>query len=183
MKVKGSDKAAISQRQQKVMQYWIRGVGPDSIANILKVDRKTIYRDVKVVEEQLSRRVEMAQLYTVQKAFAGLSEEWKEAWILFHRPKEKRTFKVGKELVTVEVDDSFRKLAALDRIHSVTELRCKLAGYFSPKVQERITMVETAAGRGLIIERLTYEEQMKLGVEELENNEGLARSEGLNPSD
>ena len=44
-------------------------------------------------------------------------------------------------------------------------------------------MVESAAGRGIRIERLTFEEQLARGVEELDNNEGLARSEGLHPPD
>jgi hypothetical protein len=54
-----------------------------------------------------------------------------------------------------------------------------MLGYFTPKVLERITMIETASGRGIQIERIPFEEQLKRGVDELRNNEGLARSEGI----
>ena len=178
-KTKGSSKAAISHRQETVLQYWIRGVGPDAISKTLHVDRHTIQRDIKTIETQLSRRVEMVQLYTVQKAFAELQEAWREAWILFHRPKDKQTVRLGGENVQIEVDDSFRKMQALDHIRKITQLRCKLAGYFAPKFVERITMLETIQGHGIQIERLTFEEQLSRGMEELQGNEGLRRSEGL----
>jgi hypothetical protein len=158
-------------------------MAPEAIAENLHVERTTVWRDVRAIQDRLSRRVELAELYTIQRAFVELEQEWNEAWIVYHRLRDKQQLKTKDGVVEVELDDSFRKLHALDRIHKVIELRCRLAGYFSAKVLERITMIETAAAHGLRIERITYEEQMKLGVEELENNEGLARSEGLRPSD
>lgn len=173
----------MAKRQEQVLHYLVQGLGPDQIAPLLGVDRNTAYRDFQAVELQLNKRVEMAQLYTVQKAFAGLNEEWVKAWEVFNQPKEKRMVMMGDEVAEVELDDSFRKLHALNTIHKVTELRCKLAGYFSPKVLERITMVETTQGRGVRIERLTYDEQINLRVDRLRGDEGLARSEGIDPAD
>jgi len=51
-----------------------------------------------------------------------------------------------------------------------------MLGYFTPKVLERVTMIETANRRGIQIERIPMDEQLRRGAEELKNNEELARS-------
>jgi hypothetical protein len=54
---------------------------------------------------------------------------------------------------------------------------------YLPKVLEKITMLESAVGRGIMIERVPFEEQLARGAAELKANEGLARSEGITPED
>lgn len=174
----GSKRALITvrTRQENVLRYYLRGVGYADISRLLNVPARTISRDIKEIDSRVRQQIELAELYTLRRAFMELGEEWRESWILYHRAKEKVTREDG---TVIQLDDTFRKLAALDRVHRIIGERARLAGFYSPKTLERYTMFETAAGRGIQIERLTFEEQLKRGVEELEHNEGLARSEGL----
>jgi len=168
------NEVTVAQRQRKVMRYWIMGLGPEEITVQTKGSHATVYRDLEAIKKRLAKQVQAADLYTLQRAFAELNEEYREAWTLYHRapmPSQK------------DDDDRLIKALLIDRVHRVVLARCKLAGLFSTTAINRITMVETAAGRGIRIERLTFDEQTNLGVEELENNEGLRRSEGLNPAD
>jgi hypothetical protein len=171
---KGSNRAAVNQRQHKIMRYWLLGLGPEEISVTVKVAPATVYRDLDAIKRRLAKQVQVTELYSLRKAFAELNEEWREAWMLYHRsPKVEQK----------SDDDRIIKALLIDRAHRVILARCRLAGFFSPKVLERITMLETAAGRGIRIERIPWDEQLKRGVEELKNNEGLARSEGLLPPD
>lgn len=173
---RGPFRGGVLQRRDLVQRYMLQGVKPWTIAKTLQVDRATVYRDLKEIQSKLAAAVEMRQLYNLKRCFAELEQEYNEAWILYHQqlPAEKES---------QPRDDRLMRLTALARVHAVIMARAQLAGYFSPRVLERITMVETAAGRGIKIERLSFEDQTKLRVEELENNEGLARAEGLRPSD
>jgi DNA-binding CsgD family transcriptional regulator len=167
---KGSNRAAINRRQQKVMRYWLMGLGPEEISATLGVNPSTIWRDVQKIKDHVAKRVEMAELYSIQLAFLELKEQWREGWTLYHRKNPKEG-----------ADDRLIRALILDRLHRITVTRSRLAGFFSPKVLERITMLETSQARGMRIERIPYDEQLKRGVEDLRNNEGLARSEGLIP--
>lgn len=167
-----NNSAVISQRQHKIMRYWLHGLGPEEIRVILKIAPVTVYRDLKKIKDRLAKRVEVSDLTTLAKIFARLEEEYREAWVLYHRPA--RLTKKG-ELE----DDRLVKALLLDRVHRVNVEEARLAGYYSPKVLERITAFETQAGRGIRIERIPFDEQLRLGVEELEQNEGLARSQGI----
>jgi DNA-binding CsgD family transcriptional regulator len=174
--VKGSNRAAISKRQHAVLRYHLRGLNAEEIAKATGFDVSTIYRDIEAVRERLSEKIVASDLYGLQRAFAELDEEWREAWALYERPQPKRLTKSGKAIL---IDDSAIKAMILTRIHDVIVERARLCGFYSPKVMERITMVESAAGRGIQIERIPWDEQLRHGVEELKNNEGLARSQGI----
>ena len=80
-------------------------------------------------------------------------------------------------------DDRGIKMMLLARIHSVIEEKAKLCGFFSPKVIERLTMIETERGTAVQIERIPYDEQLRDGADRLKNDEGFARSRGLRPED
>jgi len=169
----------VMQRRELVQSYWLRGLRPWRIAETLKVSPKTIYRDLEAIQMQLAKAVEGRRIYTVQRCMAELDEEWKEAWILYHRPPGKD---VGRRGEVVTLDDRPIKTLLLARVHDVIVERARISGFYSPKVLEQIILEQTPAGQRIILQRLTFEEQLQRGVEELRNNEGLARSEGLLPS-
>lgn len=174
--IKGSNQAVISKRQHAVLRYHLRGLNAEEIAKTTGFDVSTIYRDIEAVRERLAQKIVASDLYSLQRAFAELDEEWREAWTLYARPQPKRSTKGGK---TILIDDSAIKAMILARIHDVIVERARLCGFYSPKVMERITMVETALGRGIQIERIPYDEKLRRDGEELKNDEGLARSEGI----
>jgi hypothetical protein len=152
------------------MRYWLMGLGPEEITVQIKGAPATVYRDLEAIKKRLAKQVQAADLYTLQKAYAELNEEYREAWTLYHRspgPGQK------------DEDDRLIKALLIDRVHRVVLARCKLAGFFSPKFVNRVTMVETSAGRGVQIERIPFDEQLARESEELRVNEGLRRSEGL----
>jgi hypothetical protein len=171
----GSSSAEIAKRQQLVLRYHLRGYTAEEIAKALKDSPQTIYRDIAALKQRLAERVSATDLYSLQRAFAELDQEWREAWVLYQRPAAVMQTKNG----PVTLDDRVIKMMLLSRIHDVVKERSRLSGFYSPKVMERITMLETAQGRGFQLERFTFDEQLARETEELRNNEGLRRSEGL----
>ena len=91
----------VMQRRELVQSYWLRGLKPWRIAETLKVSPKTIYRDLEAIQTQLAKAVEGRRIYNVQRCFAELDEEWREAWILYHRPPRKDMGRRG-EVVTLD---------------------------------------------------------------------------------
>jgi len=148
----------------------------DEIAKATGVDIRTTRRDISAIRERLAAKIIASDLYSLQRAFAELEEEYREGWLLFHRATPEIVTEAGEK---IKLDDRLVKTMILARIHSVIVEKARLCGFYSPKVMERITMIETATARGIQIERIPFEEQLKRGVDELRNNEGLARSEGI----
>jgi hypothetical protein len=179
MKKRKANETTVMQRRELVQSYWLRGVKPWNIAATLKVSRMTIYRDLDAIQMELAKAIQGRRIYSIQRCMAELDEEWREAWILYHRPPGKD---VGRRGEVVILDDRPIKTLLLGRVHEVIVERARISGFYSPKVQEQIIMEQSPAGQRIILQRLTFEEQLQRGVEELENNEGLARSEGLLPS-
>lgn len=177
MNRRGSDKASLLQRQERILRYVLRGLTQREIAKLTHRDERTVQRDFAKIHASLAERVEAHQLYSLQRAYAEIGELWREGWVLFHRPQPEIMTKDG----PVKIDDRHVKTLILRELLHMIHGRSRLAGFYSPKVLERIFMLETAQGRGIRIERLTFDEQLRLGVEELRHNEGLARSEGLLP--
>jgi predicted DNA-binding transcriptional regulator YafY len=115
LKNAGSDAASIAQRQRMVCRYYLRGLGPAEIASRLGVSERTINRDVQQIELSFKQTIAVETLRTLRRAFAELAEFEHEVWAIFHRP-------------TQSSDDSFRKLAAMDRLLKVHEIKNRLAG-------------------------------------------------------
>jgi hypothetical protein len=173
--------AAISKRREQVWQLTLRGYTARQIqAGFQKqgitVSHATLARDMEALRSDLMATRQASELYSLGRAFTELQQIWHEAWTLYARPQTEIPTKDGK---TIKMDDRMVKTMLLRELKAMVTERARLCGFYSPKVMERITMIETATGRGIQIERIPFEEQLKRGVDELRNNEGLARSEGI----
>jgi hypothetical protein len=147
----------------------LRGMGNAEIEQSLRqlpqfqggVSDRQVRRDVKQLEATLHVQVASNQLYSLQRAFAELDEAYRENWGIFHKPSQ-----------TDEI-----KLAAIDRIIRIVELRCKLAGFNNPKVLERFTLIQSAEGSGVRWERLS--DQVERDADALRQNEDRRKREGI----
>jgi hypothetical protein len=131
-KTRGSNRAAIDARRLKVQQYYLlAALGANEIATLLHVDDSTIRRDLEEMQESLKANVEAAQLWPIKKHVSLLEEILHQAGRIFLRPKEKRVIQTKDGLQEVEIDDSFRKLAALDRMFKVAESLARITSVSS----------------------------------------------------
>lgn len=101
-------------------------------------------------------------------ALRELDELWREAWTLYnrHRPGQGRD------------DRGVKAMLLMDLLRISSEKNRLLL----PTDAKNLALMEPRQA-GIQIQRLTFDEQLQRGCEELENNEGLWRSEGLNPED
>ena len=132
----------------------------------------TLERDLQAIRLELLSTKQASELYSLNKAFMELQELWQEAWGRYSRPPIELETKKG----TVKIDDRGIKTLLLRELRGIVHERAQMLGYFTPKVLERITMIETANKRGIQIERIPMDEQLRRGAEELRNNEELAKS-------
>ena len=166
---KGDTAPAKLRRQHLVCRLFLRGLTVPEVARQLDVTERTIQYDIQEIRMKLSQIVEARTLRTLQHAHAQWNELWRQGWVLFTRKpplNEKGT----------PADDRFIKLACLDRLIRVADAMDTLTG-LRGKAADKTILLESK--HPLRIERLTFEEQLQRGVEELENNEGLRRAEGL----
>ena len=180
-RTEGSSKAAVAIRREQVWRLALRGYSARQIAEGLRkqgtpVLKRTLERDLEAVRMDLLASKQIGELYSLNAAFVELGELWREAWAMYGRPQPEI---VAKDGTVIKLDDRMVKTLILRELKNLVRERARICGFYSQKVMERITMIETAAGRGIQIERIPFEEQLRRGAEELKNNEGLARSEGI----
>jgi len=190
-KRKGDTKIQRIENEHRAYQYIMRGLTQAEVAAQLHVGERTVRKYYRRTLEALLERAAAQDLYSLRKAFAELNELWREGWVMMHRSAQPMImFQEGEPQQIILagldgkpqplfMDDRAAKALVLRALISVVERRSKLAGFASRSFLERITMVETAQGKGIRIERLTFEEQLGREVEELQANEGLRRSEGI----
>ena len=172
--------AIVATRREQVWRLALRGYTHRQIVEGFRkqgqvLSERTLERDLQAIRKDLLSTAQGSELYSLKKAFMELEELWREAWGLYSRPPVQIETKKG----PVKLDDRGIKTLLLRELRGIVHERAQMLGYFTPKVLERITMIETATSRGIQIERIPFEEQLKRGVEELKNNEGLARSQGI----
>ena len=170
----------ISKRREQIWQLTLRGYTARQIQVGFQkqgesLSHATIARDLEALRSDLAATRQGSELYSLGRAFAELDQIWREGWTLYARAQPEIVTKAG----VIKVDDRMVKAVLLRELQKIVRQRSQLCGFYSPKVMERITMIETATGRGIQIERIPFEEQLKRGVDELMNDEGLARSEGI----
>ena len=160
---RGDTAAAKLQRQQLVCRYFLRGLTVPEVAQQLRVTVRTIQLDYQEIKVDLFQVIQTRELRSLKLALRELDELWREAWTLYHRPPRE-----GSD------DRGVKAMLLMDLLHISTE-------------KNRLLLPTDAKNRALLepkrtpigIERLTFEEQLARGVEELKNNEGLRRAEGL----
>lgn len=118
----GSSDAAKQERQRKILTLYVRGMTPPEMAAQLKVETRTIYRDLEELEHWLRQQNDRNRLYSLGEAFALAKEILREAWILYHRPPP-RDPNGGTH------DDTPRKLWALDRVMKAEQTLERLARF------------------------------------------------------
>jgi hypothetical protein len=148
----------------------------------VQVSEATLKRDIQAIRTDLLATKRGSELYSLNKAFVELEELWREGWGLYQRPSSPIFHPKSGEKLGV-ADDRGIKALLIRELRGIVHERAQMLGYFTPKVLERITLVENAQGRGIQIERIPFDEQLARRVEELKGNEGLARSEGLTSED
>ena len=133
--MKGSPKtgargsAITARRQHLVLRYYLRGLGPEEIArqHDINASPATIYKDVQALQFDIAKKVEAAKLWPIKRHVLLQEELMREVWAIFHRPKETRTVGKGDEAQEIELDDSFRKLFSIDRLHKISTDLARLA--------------------------------------------------------
>jgi hypothetical protein len=179
---RGNKKTAevVAARREQIWRLALRGYNHRQIRDGFRkqgqeLSERTLERDLQTIRTDLLSTTQGSELYSLKKAFAELEELWREAWGLYSRPQVQIETKKG----PIKLDDRGIKTLLLRELRGIVHERAQMLGYFTPKVLERITMIETATGRGIQIERIPFDERLKRGVDELKNNEGLARSQGI----
>jgi hypothetical protein len=116
-------------RQRLVLRYYLRGLGPEQIARQpdIRAAPATIYRDIQALQVNIAKKVEAAKLWPIKRHFLLQEELMREVWGIFHRPKEKHLVGSGENQREIELDDSFRKLFSIDRLHKISTDLAKLA--------------------------------------------------------
>lgn len=169
--------ATVAARPEEVFRLALRGYSHKQIIDGFRKQRSilsetTLERDLQAIRLELLSTKQASELYSLNKAFMELQELWQEAWGLYSRPPIELETKKG----TVKVDDRGIKTLLFRELRGIVHERAQMLGYFTPKVLERVTMIETANRRGIQIERIPMDEQLRRGAEELKNNEELAGS-------
>ena len=124
-----ASRATIERRRRIVLRYYLRGLGADQIARQpdVKASPATIYKDVQGLQVDIAKKVEAAKLWPMKRHFLLQEELMREVWAIFHRPKEKQLVGSGENQREIELDDSFRKLFSIDRLHKISTDLAKLA--------------------------------------------------------
>jgi hypothetical protein len=132
------------------------------------------------VREDLLRTKTMSNLYSLGMAFNRYEEAYRETWQQYARPPVKIIRQDG---TSFEVDDRLTKVAIIHEVGELIDRQAKICGFFSPKVIEHLTMMETAEGRGLQFTKITIQEEVDLQVARLKGDKEFARSQGIDPDD
>ena len=177
-------------RREYVYRLVLRGYSLDMIVQGIRkqadklsfgpVSRSTVARDIAAVRQDLLRTKTMSNLYSLGRAFHEYEESYREAWQQYARPPVEIVRQDGS---TFTVDDRMVKVAILQRTTDLVTQKARLCGFFSPKVIEQLTLMETAEGRGLQHTKITIQEDVDLEVARLKSDKRLARREGINPDD
>jgi hypothetical protein len=154
----------------------------------LSVSLRTINRDFRAFRELTMKHVEASKLYSVYMAYLEYKEAYREAYRLYHAKPQPLRDAEGNVIVDkagnpIFPDDRGIKLACLNTVVNMVDRMARLAGYFSKKYTEAITVFDSAAVRGVRYELVPIDDLLDAGERELENNEGLRRAEGLRESD
>jgi hypothetical protein len=130
--------ARVQARQRLVLRYYLIGTGPDEIAARpgINASRATVYRDLEALRADISKKIEACKLWPIKRHVLLQEELMHQAWQIFYRPKEKRVVGKGKSAHEIELDDSFRRLFTIDRIHKISEHLAKLAYPSAEKGEE-----------------------------------------------
>jgi hypothetical protein len=190
---KGDTAAARLKRQQLVCRCFLRGLTVPEVAKHLGVTERTIQLDFQEIKTSLFGIIQTRELRSLKLALMELDELWREAWALYHRPsRESRDDRTVKAMVIMDLlrisAEKNRLLIptnAKDLEHGRTQevdgmrLAVEIIESLPAKSKDEIVKHLKAMVKGGRIERLSFEEQLERGVEELRNNEGLRRSEGL----
>jgi hypothetical protein len=164
---KGDTAAAKLKRQQSVCSLFLRGLTVPEVAKHLGVTERTVQLDFQEIKVGLFQVIQTRELRSLKLALLELEELWREAWTLYRQPGQGDRDDRGVKAMLLM--DLLRISAEKNRLLLPTD--AKAMALMEPK----------RAPIG--IERLTYDEQIAREVEKLENNEGLARSEGLDPDE
>jgi hypothetical protein len=155
--------AATQARQRLVLRYYLIGLGPEEIASRrdINADPSTIYRDLDFLREDIAKKIEARKLWPIKRHVLLQEELMRQAWQIFYRPKEKRIVGTGKEAHEIELDDSFRRLFSIDRIHKISEHLAKLA-YPTEEEEGRKEQPDPVRVALKLIEGLPLEEKNKI---------------------
>ena len=171
MRRRGDTETAKTLRQQTVYRCMLRHLTVEETAKQLGVSTRTIQRDYRATKDRLMEHTDARALYSLKWAIAEQDEVLRSLWVLFLRPCP------GSSL-----DDRPVKTAILREIAAIVNQKTKLCGPYPQKMIEP-TNTTTPHDEGVQIEPPTFDEQLTKGVDELEKNEKLARSEGIEPED
>jgi hypothetical protein len=160
---KGDTTPAKLKRQQLVCRYFLRGLNVPEVARQLGVTERTIQLDFQEIKVDLFQVIQTKEIRSLKLALRELDELWREAWTLYHRPAREKGD-----------DRGIKAMLLMDLLRISAEKNHLLL----PTDAKNLALMEPKRP-GLRIERLTFDEQLARGVEEVENNEGLRRSEGL----
>ena len=202
---KGDTAPAKLGRQHLVCRLFLRGLTVPEVARQLNVTERTIQLDFQEIKTSLFTVIQTRELRSLKLALLELDELWREAWTLYHRPAQQIQTKQG--IATLD-DRSIKAMLIMDLLRISAEknrlliptnakdlehkgsqevdgmrLAVEIIESLPLRSKEEIVAELRRQVKGVRIERLTFEEQLARGVEELESNEGLARSEGLDPDD
>lgn len=164
---KGDTAAARLRRQQLVCRYLLRGLTVPEVAKQLGVTERTIQLDFQEIKTSLFQVIQTSELRSLKLALLELDELWRETWTLYHRPAREGG------------DDRGVKAMLLMNLLRISAEKNRL---LLPSDAKNLALPQPNRVP-LQVERLTFEEQLEREVEKLKNDEGLARSEGLNPDD
>jgi hypothetical protein len=189
-----TSRAELDYRQDLELRYYLGKLTPLEMQASLReghglsVSLRTIYRDFRALREMSMKRVEASQLYSLRIAYLELEEAQRELYRILHaRP---RPLKDAEGNVMVDnagnpifPDDRGIKLACINTWVSIVDRKARLAGFYSKKYAETITVFENASDQRLKYEIVPIEDLLDAGERELEKGERLRRAEGLEESD
>jgi hypothetical protein len=173
MKRKGrghNTQADIERRRSKVLAFYLRGLDSHEIAEALKregpaVSRATVYRDIQALELWLKSEYQRDRQFLVNKALAELDQLWREAWLVFDRPAARNQ------------DPSFRKLAAIDRLLRIQQMRNLVLDVVSKGSPEQSVMSTFAEEFASLVNSETDPEKKRVLLEIVERNARVAESQ------
>lgn len=116
----------------------------------------------------------------MQTAFAELNELWRETWQQYARPQAEIPHKDGPP---IKIDDRMVKAVFLRDLKALVTEKARLCGFYSPKIMEQMTLLETDEGRALQFTKVTIQEEVDVLVARLKSDKAFARSQGLDPDD
>jgi len=156
LKAPGSSRAEIAERRQIVYPLHLHHVPSTQIAERLGISPRTIERDIQKIEADLNQSIANENLRSLKRAYAELDEPERQAWIIFNRA----------------LDDSL-KLAALDRILKIQEMKNRLVGLYQPKNTFPQRAAQTSHELNAAVAKLSEEERISLArtLQKLENTQ------------